>query len=158
MGKTFIYLLLIFIIPLRYLSQHLFIHPQHIPERNFINLRCAEASLFKCVHKRRRIQEASGSSSCVLIPSKSVPRPRQSIPPTFTMCFACSHNRVNQTAGSLAIRNVGQKCRAKLRPCHTAFSASRRIILSVRFLTQPQTEPGIGVAGDKKVFEHAAHP
>ena len=49
-AKTFIYLLLIFINPVRYLSQHLFIHPQYIPGKNNNKITGINVFMFLCMY------------------------------------------------------------------------------------------------------------
>ena len=150
-AKTFIYLLLIFINPVRYLSQHLFIHPQYIPGKNLINLRCAEASLFKCVHKQRH----TGSIRQLIMrldPVKISSKTEAVNPSHLHNVLRMLYNRVNRTIGSLAIRNVGQKCRAKIKTCHTAFFRQKADHI-IRQVPHPAADgTGVGMAGDKRFF------
>ena len=67
------------------------------------------------------------------------------------------YNRVNRTIGSLAIRNVGQKCRAKIKTCHTAFFRQQADHI-IRQIPHPAADgTGIGVAGDKRFFWNTQH-
>ena len=85
------------------------------------------------------MQSAPGSSAWVSMPSKSLPSPTKSSPPILTIWEACRTISAMVPGFFTPALQGERKSAQKFKPATPPFTASARIISSVRFLVQGQS-------------------